>query len=90
MVRVPWRVLQELVREEFKLVYGEDQVDAVQLVYDQSGLSKLVPEYEQRKQQLEDFLDAVKYKTANNKPLEPPKVRRMQQAAVHPSLHQVA
>ncbi len=37
---------QELVREEFELVYGE-QMDNVALVHDQSGLTKLVDEYNQ-------------------------------------------
>lgn len=64
---------KELVRGEFEHVY-DGQVQDVEVVHDQSGLTKLVAEYDQRKSDVEDFIDACKDKASRDEPLPDPKV----------------
>lgn len=61
---------KDLVQDEFSLVYG-DELDAVTMVHDQSSLDDLVAEYEKRKRDLEDYLDAVRDKSSRDEPLPP-------------------
>ncbi|GLC42964.1 hypothetical protein PLESTB_000282200 [Pleodorina starrii] len=48
---------QQFVAREFALVYGPDDVAAVNMIHDTSDLAPLVAEYDKVREQLKDYLD---------------------------------
>lgn len=55
-------VLKTYVHRELDYCYGPGQVAAINPVWDQSALDKLLGEYNKVKRSLEEYLDAVAYK----------------------------
>ncbi|KAG2426182.1 hypothetical protein HXX76_013163 [Chlamydomonas incerta] len=66
---------QQLVAQEFSLVYQPYNIAAVNMIQDTTGLEPLVSEYNQIEQKLEDYLDKAKLRLKLRKGLDMEMVR---------------